>query len=107
MLGHAGARIPGLALDLAGEHIGQERRDVHREARLPIRAAVGVILRWNPVERAPDLTELPLDADLCGVGVLAFQAGHLAPAQPGVGDRDDHGEVVGTAGQQHGPFGDE
>jgi hypothetical protein len=59
------------------------------------------------VECAPKLAELPLDVDLARVGVLGFQADRLAPAQAGVGDRDDHGEVVGAAGQQRGPLRDE
>jgi hypothetical protein len=33
--------------------------------------------------------------------MMPNSADHLAPAQAGVGDRDDHGEVVGAAGQQH------
>jgi hypothetical protein len=107
MVDDASARVPWLALDLAGEQQGQERREVDRQARFPGRAAVGVVLGREPVEGAPKLTKLPLDVDLAGVRMLAFEADHLAPAHPGVGDRDDHGEVVVAAGQQRGPFGDQ
>jgi hypothetical protein len=79
MMGHAGARVPWLALDLAGEQLGQER-EVDRQARFPGRAAVGVVLGREPVEGAPELAELPLDVDGVLVGVLAFQADRLTPA---------------------------
>ena len=59
------------------------------------------------MERAPDLAQLPLDVDLIVVDVVAFQADRLAPPHPGVGDRDDHGEVLVPAGQQRGPLGDQ
>jgi hypothetical protein len=107
VLCYAGARVPGLALDLAGEQPGQEWREVDREARFPIWAPVGVVFRREPVKYAPELAKLPLDVDLARVCVLAFQADRLAPAQPGIGDRDDHGEVLVLAGQQRGPLGDE
>ena len=107
MMGHAGARVPWLALDLAGEQLGQERQEVDRQARFPGRAAVGVVLGREPVECTAKLAKLPLDVDLARVRVLSFQADHLAPAQAGVGDRDDHDEVVGAAGQQRGPLRDE
>ena len=98
VLCYAGARVPGLALDLAGEQPGQERREVDGQAWFPGRAAVGVVLGREPVEGAAKLPELPLDVDLAGVRVPGFQADRLAPAQAGVGDRDDHGEVVVAAG---------
>ena len=63
----AGAPVPGLAFELAGEQPGQERREVHGQAWFPVRAAVGVVLRREPVERAPDLAQLPFDVDLIGV----------------------------------------
>jgi hypothetical protein len=56
-----------LARDLAGEERGEERRQIDGEAGFPVGAAVGVILRRQPVEGAPDLPELPLDVDLIGV----------------------------------------
>ena len=59
------------------------------------------------MERAADLAELPLDVDLVVVDVVAFQADRLAPPHPGVGDGDDHGEVLVPAGQQRGPLGDQ
>ena len=39
--------------------------------------------------------------------VVAFQADRLAPPQAGIGDRDDHGEVLVPAGQQRGPLGNQ
>jgi hypothetical protein len=57
------------------------------------------------VESAPDLTQLPLDVDLVLVDMPAFQADRLAPPQAGIGDRDDHGEVLVTAGQQGSALG--
>jgi hypothetical protein len=107
VLGHASARVPGLALDLAGEQVGKELREVDREARFPVGAAVGVVFGREPVERAPELAKPPLDVGGVLVSVLAFQADRFAPAQPSAGDRDDHGEVIGAAGQQRGLLGDE
>src|SRR5439155_17644281 len=100
VLGHPSARVAWLAVDLAVEQVGQERREVDRETRFPGRAAVGVVLGREPVEGAAKLPELPLDVDLAGVRVPGFQADRLAPAQPGVGGRDDQGEVVCAAGYQ-------
>lgn len=80
VLGGAGAWAPGLALGLADEEFGQERWQVDRQARFPGRAAVGVILRREPVKCAPDLPELPFHMDLAGMGVLTFEADRLAPA---------------------------
>ncbi len=104
-----GARAPLLAagLELAGEQVVQERREVDREPRLESGAAVGVILRREAVEPAVDLVELPFDVDLAGVGVVALQADRFTPAQPGVADRDDQSEVVVAAGQQRGPLGEQ
>jgi len=59
------------------------------------------------VEGAADLAELPLDVDLVLMDLVAFQADRLAPAHSGVGDRDDHGEVLVLAGQQGGSLGDQ
>ena len=56
---------------------------------------------------AVEFAQLPFDVDLAGVQVAAFQADGLAPAQAGVGDRDEHGEVAGAAGQQGGAFGEQ
>jgi hypothetical protein len=42
--------------------------------------------------------------DLAGVEVAAFQADRLAPAQAGVPDGEDHGEVLVAASEQRGPF---
>jgi hypothetical protein len=98
VLGGAGARVPWLALDLAIKQAGQERRQVDRQARFPGRAAIGVVLRREPVEGAAKLPKLPLNMDLAGVRVSGFQADRLAPAHAGVADRDDHGEVVVVAG---------
>ena len=64
VLGGAGAPLPGLACDLAGQQVGQERREVDGQAGFPVGAAVGVVLRREPVEPAADLAELPLDVDL-------------------------------------------
>jgi len=77
----AGAWLAGLDHDLPGEERSKKRRQVDGEAGFPVGAAVGVIFRRQPVERAFDLTELPLDVDLTGVEVTAFQADRLAPAQ--------------------------
>jgi hypothetical protein len=44
--------------------------------------------------------------DLVPLHLLVLQGDHLAQPQPGVGDRDDHGEVVVPPGQQRGPLGD-
>ena len=107
MLVCAGAALLGLGLDLPGEQVGQERREVDGQAGFPVGAAVGVVFGREPVERAPDLAELPLDVDLVVVNVVAFEADRLAPAQAGVGDGDDHGEVLVPAGQQRGPLGDQ
>src|SRR5262249_14437562 len=107
VLAHAGAWVPWLALDLAVEEGAQERRQVDRQAWVPGPAAVGVVLGREPGEAPAQLAKLPLDVDLGGVRVPGFQADRLAPAQPGVGDRDDHGEVVVAAGQQRGSFRDE
>ena len=107
VLGGAGAPWVGLFLDLPGQQVAQELGEVDRQAGLPVRAAVGVILRREPVKRAPDLAELPLDVDLVVVDVVALQADRLAPAQAGVGDGDDHGEVLSPAGQERGALGDQ
>jgi hypothetical protein len=107
VLAGAGAWLAGLVHDLAGEERGEKRRQIDGEAGLPVGAAVGVILRRQPVEDAPDLTELPLDVDLTGVDVTALQADRLAPPHAGVGDREDHGEIIVAAGQQRGPLGGE
>ena len=107
VLRRAGAPLPGLGFDLPGEQVGQERREVDGQAGFPVGAAVGVVLRREPVERAADLAELPLDVDLIVVDVIAFEADRLAPAQAGVSDRDHHGEVLVPAGQQRGPLGDQ
>src|SRR5215471_4917580 len=88
-------------------HAGRNTREVDRQARFPGRAAVGVVLGREPVEGAAELSELPLDVDLAGVRVPGFQADRLAPAQAGVGDRDDHGEVLATAREERGPLCDE
>jgi hypothetical protein len=106
VLCHARAWVPWLVLDLAGEQVGQERREVDGKAWFPGWAAVGVVFGREPVEGATELTKLPLDVDLAGRCVLGFQADRFTPAHPGVGDRDDNGEVVAAAGQQRGPFGD-
>ena len=84
----AGAPWAGLFLDLAGQQVGQERREVDGEAGFPVGAAVGVVLRREPVEGAADLAELPLNVDLVVADVVAFEADRLAPAQAGVSDRD-------------------
>ena len=105
VLGGAAARWMRVVLGLAGEQAGQERRQVNRETRLPGRAAVGVVLGREPVEPAVEFAELPLDVDLAGVEVAAFEADRLAPAQAGVADGDDHGEVLVPAGHQGGPLG--
>ena len=67
LLGGAAAGWMRVVLDLAGEQVGQERRQVDRETRLPGRAAVGVVLGREPVEPAVEFAELPLDVDLAGV----------------------------------------
>src|SRR5450755_267947 len=79
----AGASPAGLALplELAGDQLVQERREVDGQARLPARAAVGVVLGRKPVENAANLAELPLDVDLAGADVVALQADRLAPPQ--------------------------
>ena len=105
VLGGAAAGRMRVVLDLAGEQAGEERRQVDRETWLPGGAAVGVVLGREPVEPAVEFAELPLDVDLAGVEVVAFQADRLAPAQAGVADGEDHGEVLVPAGQQGGPFG--
>jgi hypothetical protein len=107
MLGGAYAAFgrQALGLRLAGEQGGQERRQVNRQAGLPGRGAVGVVLGRQPVEDAAELAELPLDVDRFGVEVLAFQADRLTPPHTGVANGDDHGEVVVAAGQQRGAFG--
>src|SRR5215470_18632312 len=96
--GGAGAWLAGLAHHLAGEERDEKRRQVDGEAGFPMGTAVGVILGRQPVEGAPDLAELPLDVDLTGVEVTALQADRFAPPQAGVGDREDHGELVVAAG---------
>jgi hypothetical protein len=110
----AAAVLPGacaplrrLGLDLPGEQLGKERREVDGQARLPVRAAIGIVFRRQPVKRAPELAQLPLDVDLVPLHKLALQADDLAQPQPGVGDRDDHGEVIVPAGQQRGPLRDQ
>jgi hypothetical protein len=45
--------------------------------------------------------------DLAGVEVVTLQADDLAPAQAGVGDGDEHRELLAAAGQEGGPFGEE
>jgi hypothetical protein len=57
------------------------------------------------VEAAVEFAELPLDANLAGVEVVTFEADGLAPAQSGVPDGEDHGEVLVPTGHQGGPFG--
>ena len=97
----------GAGAGLGGRAARKKRRQIDGEAGFPVGAAVGVILRRQPVEGASDFTELPLDVDLTGVEVLAFEADRFAPPHAGVGDREDHGEVVVAAGQQRGPLGGE
>jgi len=104
VLGGAAAGWMRVVLDLAGEQAGEEGRQVDRETRLPGRTAVGVVLWWEPVEAAVEFTKLPFDVDLAGVEVAAFEADGLAPAQSGVADGEDHGEILVPAGHQGGPF---
>src|ERR1022692_1471759 len=87
----AGASPTGffLPLELAGDQLVQERREIDGQARLPVRAAVGVVLGRKPVENAANLAELPFDVDLAGARVVALQADRLAPPQARVADRDD------------------
>jgi hypothetical protein len=40
-------------------------------------------------------------------GEIALEADGLAPAQAGVPDREDHGEVLIAAGQQRGALGEQ
>jgi hypothetical protein len=106
VLRDAGAPPSRGALGLPGEQGGQERWQVDRQAWLPVGAAVGVVLGRDPVELAADLADLPFDPDLAGAQVAVLQADDLAPPQAGVGEREDQREVVVTAGQQRGPFGE-
>ena len=92
---------------LAGEHGGEERGQVDRDSRLPVERAVGVVLGRQPVELAVELAQLPLHVDQCRLQKLAFQTHGLAPSHPGVGDGDEHREVVIPTGQQGGTLGDE
>jgi len=99
VLPDACAPLRRLALDLLGEQLGEERREVNGQTWLPVRAAVGVVLRRQPVKHAPELAQLPLDVDLFPLHKLALQADDFAQPQPGIDDRDNHGEVVVPAGQ--------
>jgi hypothetical protein len=105
VLGGAAAGRMLVVPDLAAEQAGQERRQVDRETRLPGWAAVGVVLGREPVEPAVELAELPFDVDLARVEAAAFEADGLAPAQAGVPDGEDHGEVLVPARHQGGSFG--
>ena len=79
MLPGAGAPSAGTVLDLERDQVVQEPGKVDGQLRLPLRAAVRVILRREPVESAVELAELPFDVDLARAEVVAFQADHLAP----------------------------
>jgi hypothetical protein len=46
----------------------------------------------------------PWQAGLASASVATFQPNGLAPPQPGVADRDDHGEILVPAGYQRGPL---
>jgi hypothetical protein len=63
VLGGAGAPPLRVSPGLGGQQLGEERRHVYRQEWLVVRAAVGVVLRREPVETAADLPELPLDVD--------------------------------------------
>jgi hypothetical protein len=56
------------------------------------------------VEPAVKFAELPFDVDRARVEMITFEADRLAPAQSGVADGDDHGEVLVPARHQGGPF---
>jgi hypothetical protein len=88
---NACAPLRRLGLDLPVEQLGEER-EVDWQARLPVGAPVGIVLRRQPVKRAPELAQLPLDVDLVPLHKLALQADDLAQPQPGVGDRDQPGQ---------------
>jgi hypothetical protein len=103
----AWASAARVGLDLALEQAVEKWREVDGELRLPSGAAVGVVFGREPVEPAVDLVELPFNVDLAGEDVAALQADRLTPAQAGVADRDDQGEVVVAAGQQSGAFGEQ
>ena len=90
-----------------GQQAGQEGGEVDGQAGLPGRTAVGVVLGRQPVKDAVDLAELPFDMNLALAEVVTFEADGLPPAQAGVADRDDQGEVVVPAGQQRGAFGEQ
>jgi hypothetical protein len=63
VIGGAGAPLPCVFVCLGGQQSDQERRDADRRQQLDVRAAVGVVLRREPVEATADLPELPLDVD--------------------------------------------
>ena len=107
MLGGTSTRWMGVGLDVAGDQVGEERREVDGQAGLPVRAPVGVIFRRQTVELAVEFAELPFDVDLGRVSVGVFQADRLAPPQAGVADGEDHGEVLVPARQQCGALGEE
>jgi hypothetical protein len=107
VLGGAWATPAGAGLELAGERVVKERREVDGQSRLEPGAAVGVVLGREPMAPAVNLVELPFNVDLAGVGVVALQTDGLTPTQPGVADRDDQGEVLVAARQQRGPLGEQ
>ena len=82
VLSSAGARSAGAVLGLERDEVLKEPGKVDGQLRLPLRAAVRVILRREPVEPAVELAELPFDVDLARVQVVAFQADRLAPPHP-------------------------
>lgn len=50
VLADAGAPVPCTFLWLGGQQSGEERGKIHRQVRFPVRAALGVVLRRQPVE---------------------------------------------------------
>jgi hypothetical protein len=95
--GLAGAGVVGVFLYLAGEELGEERGQVDGDAWFLGGGTVGIVLGRQAEEAAAQLAELPFDVDLVGVEVVALQADDLAPAQAGVGDGDEHGELLVAA----------
>ena len=94
VLAVARARRMQMVPDLPGDQLVEEWREIDGQTGLPARAAVGVVLRRQPVKPAAELEELPFEVDLAGPDEVALQAYGLAPAHPGVGDGDDHREVL-------------
>ncbi len=107
VVAEAGTAPLCVLVDLGSEQRGEEVGDVDGHERVPVRAAVGVVLRGEPVETSLDLVELPLNIYQRRHEEVAFQTGRLGPSHPGVADRDEQGELIVAAGQQRGPLGRE